>query len=119
MFSVERQALGRENNIGDLGNGSPTPCKGCYSATLPSPLERNRDPGCYKRCYRAQHRVLHFSTRLEAATSHALDYSTENSEEPVWCSPAGLCRRSSGRLVFPWTPPGGVQAVNSEGHPEN
>src|SRR6266849_3286240 len=79
VFS-RKAALGKENNIGDLGNGSPTPCTGCYSATLPSPIVRNRDSGCYKRCYGALHRVLHFSPRLEAATSPALDYSAENSE---------------------------------------
>src|SRR5438445_13366421 len=37
----------------------PTLCTGCYSATSPGPLIRNRDPGCYNRCYKLQHRVLH------------------------------------------------------------
>jgi hypothetical protein len=36
---------------------------GCYSATSPSPLTRNRDPGCYIGCYKVLHRVLHFEVQ--------------------------------------------------------
>ena len=34
---------------------------GCYSATLPGPLIRNGDPGCYTGCYKVLRRVLHFA----------------------------------------------------------
>src|SRR6266436_4124938 len=82
MFSVERQALGRENNIGDLGNGSPTPLNRvlqCYTAW----------PACTESRSRVLQKVLQsatqgatFFTALGSRDQPALDYSTENSEKP-------------------------------------
>jgi len=45
--------------LGEVGGDTLTPRTGCYSATLPGPLMRNRDPGCYTGCYKVLHRVLH------------------------------------------------------------
>jgi len=39
---------------------------GCYSATSPGPLVRNRDPGCYIGCYKVLLSVLHFQNRCES-----------------------------------------------------
>jgi hypothetical protein len=55
---------------------------GCYSATLPGPLVRNGDPGCYIGCYKLLRRVLHFpELQGNPVLRLSVDYSTENSEE--------------------------------------
>jgi|SRR5215475_14745243 len=53
------------SGLPDAGSLPPTftPRTGCYSATLPGPLIRNGDPGCYKGCYKVLHEVLHFQNR--------------------------------------------------------
>jgi hypothetical protein len=51
----------KDENEGDWVGDTFTPRTGCYSATLPSPLVRNGDPGCYIGCYKVLHRVLHSS----------------------------------------------------------
>src|SRR4051794_38413846 len=45
---------------------------GCYSATLPGPLVQNGDPGCYKGCYKVQHRVLHAEFTFPPLSSEAV-----------------------------------------------
>ena len=42
----------------EWGQGCLPGGTGCYSATLPSPLVHNRDPGCNTGCYKVQQKVL-------------------------------------------------------------